>query len=69
MNPIEIGQRIKLLRGNMSQAEFANKLGITKSSLAMYERGERIPRDEVKIRISKRCGVSIESLFFTRIEH
>mgnify|MGYP000051986769 CR=1 FL=1 len=35
-----------------TQEEIAAILGITKSSWAMYERDERVPRDEVKIRIA-----------------
>jgi len=35
----------------------------------MYERDERIPRDEVKVRIAKYYGVSVYSLFFDSIEH
>jgi len=31
----------------------------------MYERDERTPRDEVKIRLAKFFGVSIQDLFFT----
>ena len=42
---------------------------ITKSSWAMYERDERVPRDEVKIRIAKFFGKSVEELFYTQIEH
>ena len=36
----------------------------TKSSYAMYERDERVPRDEVKVRISNFFGVSVQELFF-----
>lgn len=61
-----IGQRIKSLREklNISRDDFCNKAGITLSSLSMYENGQRIPRDEVKVRIARLLGVSIESLFF-----
>ncbi len=31
---------------------------------AMYERDERVPRDEVKVRISNFFGVSVQELFF-----
>jgi len=59
------GEKIRSMRGTESQQSLANKLKISKSALAMYERGERIPRDEVKIRIARHFGVSIESIFFT----
>ena len=60
---------LKELRGEHTQDEIAKALGITKSSWAMYERGERVPRDEVKVKIAKFFGKSIEELFFTHGEH
>ena len=46
------GMILRKLRGDRTQEEIAAILGITKSSWAMYERDERVPRDEVKIRIA-----------------
>ena len=46
------GDMLKELRGNKTQEEISKELGITKSSYAMYERNERVPRDEINIRIS-----------------
>ena len=63
------GMILRKLRGDRTQEEIAAILGITKSSWAMYERDERVPRDEVKIRISKFFGKSVEELFYTQIEH
>ena len=50
------GMILRKLRGDRTQEEIAAILGITKSSWAMYERDERVPRDEVKIRIAKFFG-------------
>lgn len=58
------GEKLKELRGDRSQQEMADELGITKSSWAMYERNERIPRDEVKIRVAKFFGLSVQEIFF-----
>ena len=58
------GEQIKQLRGSKSQATVAAAIGITKSSYAMYERGERRPRDEVKKRIADYFGKTVEELFF-----
>lgn len=58
------GEKLKVLRGDRTQAEIARELNITKSSYAMYERNERTPRDEVKVRISNLFGVSVQDLFF-----
>lgn len=59
------GTILRKLRGDRTQEEIATALGITKSSWAMYERDERVPRDEVKIRIAKFFGKSVEELFYT----
>ena len=56
------GAKLKELRGIKTQQEVADEIGITKSALAMYERDERIPRDEVKIRIAEYFGVSSDYL-------
>ena len=60
---------MRALRGSKSQEEVAREVGITKSSYAMYERDERTPRDEVKVRLAKYFGVSVQDLFFSFIEH
>lgn len=60
---------LRELRGGKTQEEIAKDIGITKSAWAMYERGERIPRDEVKVKIAKYFGRTIEELFFTQKEH
>lgn len=69
MDAVRIGQNIRVLRGAESQQSLADKLGISKSALAMYERGERIPRDEVKVKIAAHFGRSLESIFFAANEH
>lgn len=52
------------LRGDRTQKEVSKAIGISTSTLGMYETGERIPRDEIKKKIAKYYGVSIEYLFF-----
>lgn len=61
-----IGERIRTLREkrNLTRESFCNEVGITQSSLSMYENGQRIPRDEIKVKIARLLGVSIEALFF-----
>lgn len=63
------GLKLKELRGNRSQEEIAKEIGVTKSSWAMYERNERIPRDEVKIKIANFFGKSVQEIFFGSVEH
>ena len=52
------------LRGDKTQKEVSEAIGISTSTLGMYETGKRIPRDEIKKKIAKYYDVSIEYLFF-----
>ncbi|MBQ8289355.1 MAG: helix-turn-helix transcriptional regulator [Clostridia bacterium] len=61
-----IGKRLMLLRGKKSRKEVAEGIGVTPSAVAMYERGERVPRDDIKIRYAKFFGKTVESIFFAK---
>lgn len=58
-----MNEKLIQLRGNRSQEEVAKALGISVSALSMYEQGNRIPRDEIKIRMAEYYNISIEALF------
>lgn len=66
---MSVGENLRELRGEKSQAEVANAVNISVSALSMYEQDQRIPRDEVKIRLAEYFNVSIESLFFAQEHH
>ena len=66
---MEFAAKLRELRGESSQEAAAASVGVTKSAWAMYERGERVPRDAVKVRIARYYGVSVEELFFAEVEH
>lgn len=66
---MSVGENLRVLRGEKSQAEVANAVNISVSALSMYEQDQRIPRDEVKIRLAEYFNVSIESLFFAQEHH
>jgi len=69
LNKEEIGKNLLVLRGNMSREMVAKTNGISVSSLQMYENGQRIPRDEIKVRLARYYGKSIEEIFFTDEVH
>ena len=54
---------LRSLRGSRSRKEVAESCGISEGSLACYESGERIPRDEVKISLSVYYGKPVETIF------
>lgn len=64
MNTEKIAENLKALRGNLTREHVANELGISVSALAMYESGQRIPRDEIKQKIAKFYKKDIDFIFF-----
>ena len=61
----KIGAKLKDLRGSRSQKEVAEAVNVTDMAISLYESGDRIPRDEVKIALAEYFGVSVESIFYT----
>lgn len=59
-----ISSRLVKLRGNKTQKAIADEVGVSVSTWAMYETGQRIPSDEVKIKIAKVFKKSVQSIFF-----
>lgn len=64
MNSVQIGRRLAALRGNRTQEEVAKANGISLSAIGMYERGERIPRDEVKLSLAKYYDTTVQAIFY-----
>ncbi len=59
-----LGNNIKYLRekNNLSQKELANILNIANSTLSQYESGDRVPSDDIKIKIADYFNVSLDYL-------
>lgn len=60
-----IGKKLINLRGEKSREEVAKAVGVSVSAIGMYENGERVPRDFIKIRLAKYFNTTVEELFFT----
>lgn len=60
-----IGEKLINLRGEKSREEVAKAVGVSVSAIGMYENGERVPRDFIKIRLAKYFHTTVEELFFT----
>lgn len=65
MDAKKIGAKIKELRGSRSQKEVADAVNVTDMAISLYESGDRIPRDEIKVALADYFGVSVESIFYT----
>ncbi|MBS6831204.1 MAG: helix-turn-helix transcriptional regulator [Desulfovibrio sp.] len=59
-----LGQRIKLVRGKISQDVFAVTIGVSRGSLSAYERDESQPAAEVLKEICTKYKVSADWLLF-----
>jgi len=58
-----VGRRIRELRGfDMSQEEFASRIGITQGHLSALERGDNEPGASVLLAISREFGKSVDWL-------
>lgn len=64
-----MADKLVKLRGNRTQEEVSNSIGISKSALSMYEKGKRIPRDPVKVRIAAFYKKSVPYIFFNQKSH
>ncbi|MDY5988281.1 MAG: helix-turn-helix transcriptional regulator [Coprococcus catus] len=60
----EIGERLLKLRGERTREEVANAIGVSLSAVSMYENGDRIPRDAIKIKIASFYQKSVQEIFF-----
>jgi len=55
-------ERFIKLRGNMSQVDFAKKIGVSAPVIGHYEAGRRVPDAHILIKISNACEVSVDWL-------
>lgn len=61
-----VAERIKeaRLEKGITQLELANLCEISVSAVQMYEIGQRIPRDQVKVKLADALEKPIQDLFF-----
>ena len=60
-----IGKRLRALRGTRNPSDVCCETGISRSALTMYETGQRVPRDEIKVALARCYGTTVEAIFFT----
>lgn len=65
IDAVEIGKRLRRLRGILTRKQVQNATGISQGRLGNYEHGTRVPNDEAKVILSNYYGVSIQDLFYT----
>ncbi len=65
------GNKLKNLRENkgLLQKELADKIGISLSSISMYERGERQPDNDTLKKFSKFFNVTVDYLLDNKLDN
>ena len=56
------GERLNALRGDLTQAQFAEKTGLTAATVGYYLNSDRLPDAETLAKICKACNVSADYL-------
>lgn len=59
-------RRLRKLRGKVSRQTVADAIGVTRSAIAMYEQGVRVPRDEIKVKLAKYFNTTVEAIFYAK---
>ena len=59
-----IAERLIKARGDRRRKDVAAAVGVSVSAIAMYENGERVPRDETKIKLADYYKTTVQKLFF-----
>jgi transcriptional regulator with XRE-family HTH domain len=59
-----VGARLKALRGNRTQAEYAASLGLSQAQYNRYETGKRLAPDAVLTRAAQMAGITPEELLW-----
>ena len=59
-----IAERLVAARGDRTRQEVAKAVEISLSALSMYETGQRVPRDEIKMALANYYGKTVQELFY-----
>lgn len=60
----EIGRRLAKLRGTEPRENVAFAVGVSLSAMSMYENGERVPRDSIKVKLADFYHKTVQEIFF-----
>ncbi len=53
----------RFMRGEMSQAELAERVGVSRQTIVAIEKGNYNPSVELALRLAKELGSAVEELF------
>jgi len=66
IDSVKIGTRLRTMRMERGESveDVAKSIGVSNSAIGMYEGGQRVPRDEIKIKIAEHFDMPVETIFF-----
>ena len=64
LNMQVIGARLKELRGDKSREEVGMAVGVTAQAICNYECGIRTPSDDIKVKLAKFYGKTVQAIFY-----
>lgn len=66
MDAKKIGSTLSELRAKKGETlkDVADAIGVTVMALSHYENGKRVPRDDIKVRLAKHYGETVDSIFY-----
>lgn len=64
MDKKTVGSRLRKLRGSRTLEEVAQAVGVTRQAINLYETGWRMPKDDLKVKIARFYGKSVEDIFY-----
>lgn len=59
-----LGERLRSLRGPLSQADFGSELGVSQPTVRNYENGARLPDSDFVKNVCNKFGISADWLLF-----
>ena len=63
VKPTQVTNSIRALRGDVTQAELARQLGVTRQTIIAIEQGKYSPTLELAFRLARVLGVPLEQVF------
>lgn len=64
MDKLKIGKRLRELRGDRSMSEVARAVGCVPSCIGNYEHGDRVPPDDMKVKLAKYFKTTVNKIFY-----
>ena len=61
---MKIAERLVKARGDRKREEVAAAVGVSLSAISMYENGDRVPRDETKVKLAEYYNTTVQEIFF-----